>query len=193
MSGRRIALFGVGTSAGGVGALRELLASLPSDLRTPICIVHHLPANSGVNLPAVYPAEGREVVEAEDKMPIEDGKVYFAPGGYHLLVESDGQTFALSQDDPVQYSRPSIDVFFESAARALGQGVVGVLMTGANEDGAEGLRRVHNCGGITIVQDPEEAEHPVMPRAALKLFRPHHVVRLNEIGRLMREIERGAP
>lgn len=186
-------IFAIGASAGGVSALQSILLSLPSDFDAPVCIVHHLPENSLVDPRQVYVTSGsRAIVEIEDKMPIETGHVYFAPGGYHTLVECEG-TFALSQDAPVQYSRPSIDVFFESVARAFGPRAVAALLTGASEDGARGLEMVKAVGGISVVQDPKQAEFPIMPQSAFKYSNPHFVVGIKEIPELFSRLaSRGA-
>lgn len=186
-------IFAIGASAGGVSALQSILLNLPTDFDAPICIVHHLPENSLVDPRQVYATSGaRAIVEVEDKMPIEMDHVYFAPGGYHTLVEREG-TFALSQDAPVQYSRPSIDVFFESVARAFGSRAVAALLTGASEDGARGLGMVKAAGGISVVQDPKQAEFPVMPQSAFKYSNPHFVLGIKEIPELFSRLaSRGA-
>ena len=119
-------------------------------------------------------------MEAVDKTKIEKEQIYFAPPNYHLLVERDF-SLSLSQEDPVVFSRPSIDVLFESAARSLGEKVCGVLLTGANEDGAAGLKFIQACGGYTIVQNPMDAEIPTMPQSALTRFRPDFIGSLKEI------------
>ena len=120
------------------------------------------------------------VKEAEDKEPIRPGVIYFAPPDYHLLVEAD-HTLSLSADEPVLYSRPSIDVLFESAADAYGDGLVGIILTGANEDGAAGLSAVYDAGGIALVEDPEGAFSSAMPSAALARRREARVLSLDEI------------
>jgi two-component system chemotaxis response regulator CheB len=123
------------------------------------------------------------VHDAEDKHEIVAGHVYLAPPDYHLLIEHDG--FALSVDDAVQHSRPSIDVLFESAADVFRDRLVGVVLTGANEDGAHGLARIKRVGGYTVVQNPVEAERPEMPRAALRACDPDSVVGLAAIAPLL--------
>ena len=128
----------------------------------------------------------REVCEAGDKEPIEPGRVYLAPPDYHLLVEPDG--FALSIDVQVQHSRPSIDVLLESAADVYGDRMIGVILTGANADGAEGLRRVKRRGGVTIVQDPETAEKRTMPDAAIATGAADHVVPLEQVASKLMEL-----
>lgn len=181
-------VFMIGTSAGGVQALHKILGGLKPAFVAPLIIIQHLPDVKHVDLKSVYPVgHGREVVEIEDKMPIEPRHVYFAPGGYHMLIERD-ETFSLTQDEPVRYSRPSIDLSLETAARSLGSRLVAMILTGANGDGAEGLRAVRDKGGICIVQDPLEAEHPEMPLAAVEALKPDHLVRLEQIPSLLEEL-----
>lgn len=181
-------IFMIGTSAGGVVALHKILGGLSGKFVAPLIVVQHLPDVKHVDLKAVYPTgPGRMVLEIEDKMPIEPRHVYFAPGGYHLLIEKD-ETFCLSQDEPVRYSRPSIDLSLETAARALGEKLVAIILTGANGDGAEGLRAVRERGGLCIVQDPTEAEHPEMPLAAVEMLKPDYLVRLPEIPALLERL-----
>lgn len=158
----------IGASAGGVQALLALLPSLPADFNLPILVVLHVPADrSNVLAPLFASKCALAVKEAEDKEPVEPGVIYFAPSDYHLLVEADG-SLALSSDEPVNYSRPSIDVLFESAADAYGPGLVGLVLTGANEDGAAGLKAVAAAGGLTFVEDPASAHARTMPEAALR-------------------------
>jgi two-component system chemotaxis response regulator CheB len=157
----------VGASAGAVEALSRLLPALPADYPLPLLIVVHIPPDRDNALVALLRQRSRlAVVEAEDKAPIAPGTAYFAPADYHLLVETD-RTLALSADDLVLFSRPSIDVLFESAAQAYGPALVGVVLTGANEDGARGLAAIAEAGGLALVQDPDEASARTMPDAAL--------------------------
>jgi len=159
----------IGASAGGVQALLTLLPALPADFAWPVLIVVHVPPEHDHGLAALFAARCPiRVREAEDKQLPEPGTVYFAPANYHLLVEPDG-SMALSADDPVNHSRPSIDVLLESAADALRRRVTAVLLTGANQDGAEGLRAVALAGGTVIVEDPATARVPTMPAAGLAL------------------------
>lgn len=156
----------IGASAGGVQALLALLPCLPGDFPAPILVVLHVPADRSNVLAPLFAARCALIVkEAEDKEAAVPGVVYFAPSDYHMLVEADG-ALALSSDEPVNYSRPSIDVLFESAADAYGTGLVGVVLTGANEDGALGLRAVEAAGGVAIVEDPAFAYASSMPEAA---------------------------
>ena len=157
----------IGTSAGGSEVLMTLFAGLPGDFPLPIIVVQHVHPHQDDSFAAWY---GRStalgVTAAQDKERVQPGTVYFAPPDYHLLVERDG-SLALSVDERVNWSRPSIDVMFESAAYAWCAGVVGVILTGANGDGAMGLRRIRDLGGLTLAQDPATAEHPTMPQAAI--------------------------
>jgi two-component system chemotaxis response regulator CheB len=158
----------IGASAGAVQALQVVLPALPADYALPVLVVVHVPPDRSNVLLPLFQAKCRIAVkEAEDKEAILGGVIYFAPSDYHLLVEADGSA-ALSWDEPVNYSRPSIDVLFESAADAYGAGLVGVILTGANHDGAAGLKAVMEAGGVGIVEDPAEALAPAMPEAALE-------------------------
>ena len=156
----------VGTSWGGLIALRELIAGLPPSLGLAVVIVQHRHKQSDNLLPTLLQDDTPLCVcEIEDKAPIRPGNIYIAPSDYHLLIEE--RHFSLSTDEPVRYSRPSIDVAFQSAADTYGSRVVGVVLTGANADGAQGLRRIVDRGGLALVQLPQTAESRTMPAAAL--------------------------
>lgn len=155
----------VGASAGGLHALRTLVAGLPADFELPVVVVQHRAKESELLCELLQECSPIQVQEVVDKMDMGPG-VFVGPPDYHLLVD-DGY-FSLTTDEPVRYSRPSIDVMFESAVDTYGMDVVGVVLTGANADGARGLRRVADAGGHAVVQDPETAEVRVMPRSALK-------------------------
>jgi two-component system chemotaxis response regulator CheB len=158
----------IGASAGGVEALSALLPALPPDSRAAIFIVLHIPRDKPSLLAQIFANKcALPVREAEDKEPVAPGTVYFAPSNYHLLVDQGPQT-ALSADDPVHHSRPSIDVLFESAADVYEDRLMGIILTGANEDGALGLAAIHHRGGVTVVQQPETARSPQMVMSALK-------------------------
>lgn len=184
---RRIEAVVIGASAGGVEALKKIFSTFEKPLRVPIIVVLHIPAQGSVMV-EVFGEKKLRIKEAEDKEILEDGAIYFAPPGYHLLAETD-RSLSLSVEDPVLFSRPSIDVTFQSAAWVFGAKVLGVLLTGANSDGAQGLLEIHSRGGITIVQDPEEAYVPTMPQAALGLMKPTYVLKLEEIGHLLSVLE----
>jgi two-component system chemotaxis response regulator CheB len=156
----------VGCSLGGMRALQEILAGLPDDFCIPIAVVQHRHKQSNEGLPEfLRRASIMPVVDVEDKQWIKPGTVYLAPANYHLLVEKG--VFNLSVDDAVHYSRPSVDVLFESAADAYGAGVIGVVLTGSNVDGTRGASRIKSRGGIVIVQDPSTAEAPQMPKGVI--------------------------
>jgi len=179
----------MGASAGGVSALLCVLGLLPRSLSIPVICVLHLPDDHDSQLAEVFARNlKRPVREARDKEDLEGGIIYVAGPGYHLSVERD-RSLSLSQEDRVHYSRPSIDILFDSAADAYGSSLVGVLLTGANEDGARGLARISQLGGLTIVQDPLQAQVPVMPAAALALHRPGHILSLSGIGHLLASLE----
>jgi len=165
---RAIKAVAIGASAGAVQALLHILPALPADYPLPVLIVVHVPPNRANALVALFQDRCRVMVkEAEDKEFIAPGVVYFAPSDYHLLVESDG-SLSLSLDQLVNLSRPAIDVLLESAADAFGPALVGVVLTGANDDGARGLRAVADADGIALVEDPDDAYVSTMPDAALR-------------------------
>ncbi|CAK9889557.1 MULTISPECIES: chemotaxis protein CheB [Pseudomonas] len=179
----------LGASAGGVSALLAVFHSLPPAFRIPLLCVLHLPDDRQSHLAEVFARRlQRPVHEARDKEDIVPGTIYVAGPGYHLSVERD-YSLSLSQEERVHFSRPSIDFLFESAADAYGPGLLGVLLTGANEDGARGLASIKRQGGRTIVQDPQEAQVSTMPRAALALHRPDYILPLNGIGQLLASLE----
>ncbi|MDR3440921.1 chemotaxis protein CheB [Telmatospirillum sp.] len=157
----------VGCSAGGLEALRQLLGPLPATFALPIIVVAHTSTEGPSMLACLLDrVTALPVVEAEDKMPVEAGRVHIAPSGYHLLIEND-ETFSLSVDDKVCNSRPSIDVLFESAADVWSDRLIGVVLTGANNDGTNGLKTIKTGGGYAIVEDPETAFAKAMPASAI--------------------------
>lgn len=157
----------IGASAGAVQALLRILPALPADYPLPLLIVVHVPPDRINALVGLFADKCTLTVkEAEDKEHASAGTIYFAPSDYHLLIEQDG-SLALSSDEPVHHSRPAIDVLFETAADAWGPAVTGLVLTGANHDGAAGLRAIMDGGGIGMVEDPASAEMPAMPMAAL--------------------------
>ncbi|MBV4504442.1 chemotaxis protein CheB [Pseudomonas sp. BW13M1] len=182
----------IGASAGGVTALFSVLGALPADFAIPVLCLLHLPDDRHSQLAEVLQRRLRRPVrEALDKARIEPGLIYVAGPGYHLSVERDF-SFSLSQEAPVHFSRPAIDFLFESAADAYGPGLLGVLLTGANEDGARGLLRIRQSGGRTVVQDPRDAQVALMPEAALALHDPDHILSLGGIGQLLATLEPSA-
>ena len=179
----------VGASAGGVEALLSIFGQLPSTFGLPIIAVLHLPDERRSQLAEVFARRlNIPVKEARDKEAVESGTLYFAGPGYHLSVEQD-RSLSLSQEDRVHHSRPAIDYLFSSAADVYGPGLLAILLTGANQDGASGLAHVKQSGGITIVQDPQEARIAVMPLAALALHTPDHILSLSRIGSLLASLE----
>ncbi len=184
LSGRIDAVV-IGASAGGIDALMTLLPALGANVGAPIFIVLHLPRDRPSLLPDIFaPRCPLPVCEAQDKEPVRPGTVYFAPPDYHLLIDA-GPRLALSSDELVNYSRPSIDVLFESAADVYGAGLLGIILSGANEDGAAGLAAVHNAGGMTIVQQPRSAQVKSMVLSALNRNPASHVLELEGISALL--------
>lgn len=191
----------VGTSWGGLHALRELVGKLPAGFRMPTVVVQHRHRESDHLLSTLLQERtALEVAEVEDKAPIEPGTVFVAPADYHLLI--DRGFFTLSTDPPVRYSRPSIDVTFYSAADTYGAAAVGVILTGANSDGSRGLRRIFDRGGAAFVQDPATAESPTMPSAAIRCVPEAKVQEIAAIARSLAALDaananrmmlRGAP
>jgi two-component system chemotaxis response regulator CheB len=178
----------IGASAGALEALSALLPGLPADYPLPIVVVVHVPPDKKSLLATLFRQRCRvDVREAEDKEPIRAGTVYFAPPDYHLLVEAD-KSLSLSADEPVLFSRPSIDVLFESAADAYGEGLIGVILTGANSDGAVGLKAVSAAGGIAVIESPDHAYATAMPRAAIAACEGAQILPLNEIAAYLREV-----
>jgi two-component system chemotaxis response regulator CheB len=170
----------VGTSWGGLAALRELITGLPGDFSLPLVIVQHRHKQSGHMLTGLLQDHTQlPVCEAEDKAPITGGTVHVAPADYHLLVEEG--FFSLTMDEPVAFSRPSIDVTFVSAADVYAGHVIGVVLTGANSDGSRGLRRITDRGGLPLVQLPATAESPAMPAAALRVVPESRALTIREI------------
>ncbi|WP_341964296.1 chemotaxis protein CheB [Pseudomonas sp. RC10] len=180
----------IGASAGGVEALLKIFRPLRKGFKLPIVAVLHLPDERRSLLAEVFAAQlGIPVKEADDKESIAPGTLYFAGPGYHLSVEAD-KTFSFSQEERVYHSRPSIDILFESAADAYDARLAGVLLTGANNDGAKGMARIKEYGGLTVVQDPADAVARTMPDAALALHTPDFLLPLPDIGLLLVELER---
>ena len=160
----------IGGSAGALDALLAILPALPAQFAIPIVVVLHLAPNPASLVPELLErATSLRVLEIEDKQPLMRAAIHVAPPNYHVLLERDG-TLALSIDEPVHFSRPSIDVLFESAA-PFGSHIAAVLLSGANEDGAAGLRRIAEAGGLAFVQDPSTARHAVMPAAGVAELR----------------------
>jgi len=190
LAGRRIEAVVIGASAGGVDALVELLPALPTDFGPAMVCILHVPADRESRLAELFAARlALPVREAVDKAPVEGGTVYFAGAGYHLSIEHD-RVFSISCEPPVHYARPAIDLLMESAADAYGDGLAGILLTGANIDGADGMQRIRQRGGLTVVQDPAGAQAPTMPEGAIRLCEPHLVLPLAAIRTLLPQLEK---
>ncbi len=175
----------IGVSAGGLTALDAILPAFSGDVHPAVLVVQHVSPDSGDYLATHFEKRCRvPVKEAEDKERIEPGVVYFAPPNYHLLVEPD-HTLALSADERVKYSRPSIDVLFASAAEVFQDRLVGVILTGANDDGADGLATIKQYGGLAVVQSPDSAEADCMPKAAIAAVNVDYVAPLDRLGALL--------
>ena len=182
----------VGTSWGGLAALRTLVAGLPKTFSMAVTLVQHRHKDSDHLLRTLLQERSAlEVCEVEDKMPLQHGKIYIAPPDYHTLVERGH--FSLSTEAPVRYSRPSIDVTFFSAADSYGHRTVGIVLTGANGDGSEGLRRISDRGGMALIQDPATAESPLMPTSAVRAVPRARVMSIPDLVKFVSVLPAGAP
>jgi len=171
----------IGASSGGLHALKKLLPAIPADFPCPILIVQHIsPASENYLTVILDKISQIHVKEADEKEVLLPGTAYVAPPDYHMLVEVN-KTISFSVEGKVNYSRPSIDVLFQTAADAYQEHLVGILLTGANMDGSKGLAYIKNRGGFTIVQNPDEAESPFMPKAAIQQHKPDLILSLEEI------------
>lgn len=180
----------IGASAGGVDAMLNLVSGLPANFSLPVIILIHLPPSRDSRLAEIFQHRTAvKVREAEDKQSIMPGTIYFAGPGYHLSIEND-RTFSLSCEAAVHYSRPSIDILMESAADVYGPRLAGILLTGANYDGAAGLAKIRERGGLTIVQDPAEAQVATMPEAAIRKLQPNLILKLDGIRSLLLELDK---
>jgi two-component system chemotaxis response regulator CheB len=189
---KQFKLVAIGCSMGGMRALEIILSTLPPEFPLPVVVVQHRYRTSNDSLPAFFRQHSKlSVVDALDKQWIQPGHVYLAPADYHLLVDPEGE-LSLSVDERVEYARPSIDVLFESAADAFPGGVIAVVLTGANADGARGARRVKERGGFVLVQDPESAESPEMPRKAIAATRVDRILPLDRIAPFLVELSRNS-
>ena len=186
---RHIGALVIGASAGGIGALLQVLPGLPEKPPYPVVVVLHMPSDSASKLAEVFGQHlPQPVLQAQDKAQLETGHIYFAPPGYHLSIENE-RCFSLSQEEPVHFSRPAIDILMTSAADAYGPSLCGMLLTGASCDGAAGIAAIGAAGGLTVVQDPEEAEISTMPAAAIRLRAPGLILPLREIRALLANLE----
>ncbi|MDE1995477.1 MAG: chemotaxis protein CheB [Rhizobiaceae bacterium] len=188
MSGPRAEAVVIGASAGALEALSAILPALPANFRLPVMVVVHIPPDKRSVLADLFSAKCLiDVREADDKEPIIGGTAFFAPPDYHLLVEAGG-TLSLSADEPVLYSRPSIDVLFESAADAFGPTLIAIILSGANQDGAAGLGAVVEAGGTAIIQSPDDAFASAMPEAAIAMCPGAHVMSLGAIAAYLQRV-----
>jgi len=171
----------IGVSSGGMNALKFIFSKLPVDFRIPIIIVQHMSARSDSEwIKLLNDKSNLAIKEADEKEKVESGHVYIAPANYHLLIEND-KTFSLTIDERVNFARPSIDVLFESAAEAYKNKLIGIVLTGSNNDGAKGIKRIKESGGMVIIQDPETAESPNMPASAINVIQPDYILSLEKI------------
>ncbi|WP_255578475.1 chemotaxis protein CheB [Chitinophaga sp. sic0106] len=177
-------IIAIGGSAGSLPVMGKLVRELPPDMKTPVILVLHRLKNVYSELNKLM-STNRPIIEPEDKEPVKPGCIYLAPQNYHLLVEPDN-TFSLDYSELVHYSRPAIDETFFSIAATYGRGALGILLSGANSDGAAGLLRIVKNGGTGIAQDPEEADFDIMPLAAIELSNKIDVMRTDEIATFIR-------
>lgn len=178
----------IGCSAGGLGALEKILSSLDRKLEIPIAIVQHMSPDSGDSVLKLLDRYSKiDVCEPLDKDLIVGPRIYLAPAGYHLMVESD-KSFSINMGPKENYSRPSIDVLFDTAAEVYQEKVLGIILTGANRDGTRGIKAIKEFGGTTIAQDPKEAQIATMPKSAIDSGCVDYILNLNEIGRFINNV-----
>jgi len=185
----------IGVSSGGMNALKFISSALPADFSIPIIIVQHVSARSDNEwIKLLNKKSNLTIKEADEKEKIETGNVYIAPANYHLMIEND-KTFSLTIDEYVNFARPSIDVLFESAAEAYKDKLIGVVLTGSNNDGSKGIKRIKELGGMAIIQDPETAESPIMPASVIaaclsgrQAVQPDYILSLEKIVQLLIKI-----
>jgi two-component system chemotaxis response regulator CheB len=179
----------IGVSSGGMNAMKVMFSLLPKEFKTPIIIVQHISSQSeNLWIRLLNDKSNLHIKEADEKESIEYGKVYIAPPNYHLLIERN-KTFSLTIDERVNFARPSIDVLFESAAEAYKNKLIGVILTGSNNDGTNGLKRIKEYGGLTIVQDPTTAESNYMPASAIAAMQMDYILTLENIIKLLIKID----
>lgn len=183
----------IGVSAGGMNALNFIFSVLPSGFSIPIIIVQHVSARSDNDWTKLLNDKSNLTIkEADEKEKIETGNVYIAPANYHLMIEND-KTFSLTIDEYVNFARPSIDVLFESAAEAYKNKLIGIVLTGANNDGTKGIKRIKECGGLAIIQDPKTAESSTMPASAIAAIQPDYILSLEKIVQLLVKLTQTNP
>lgn len=190
-SSKKYGLIVIGASSGGMQAVMQIVAGLKETFVIPVVIVLHQLKNSKGRLVGILQSKTKiPVVEPLDKEEIRESTIYVAPPDYHLLIGGN-RLFGYSYSEAINYSRPSIDVLFETASLAFRANLAGVLLTGANEDGAKGMQCIGINKGLTLVEDPATAEMPVMPRAAIELREPDKIITLNEISKQLNKLEYG--
>jgi len=176
----------IGTSAGGMRALERLFSQMNNNCSLAFVVVQHVsPGSDDYYIQYLNEKSNLTIKQADEKESIQKGHVYVAPPDYHLLVEED-KTLSLSIDRKINYSRPSIDLMFETAAFAYESSLIGIVLTGANKDGSMGLKKIKGSGGITIVQDPKTAEVSMMPQAAMNTVDVDYILSIDEIASLLR-------
>ncbi len=179
----------IGVSSGGMSALKYLFSALPADFGIAIIVVQHVSARSDNQwIKLLNEISKLNIKEADEKEKIEPGNAYIAPSNYHLLIEKD-KTFSLTIDERVNFARPSIDVLFETAAEAYKNKLIGIVLTGSNHDGTKGIKRIKECGGLAIVQDPKTADSPYMPASAIAAIEPDYILSLEKIVELLIKID----
>lgn len=180
----------IGVSLGGMNAMKIMFSLLPKGFKTPIIIVQHISAHSDSQwIQLLNDTYSIDIKEADEKEKIENGNVYFAPPNYHLIIEKN-KTFSLTIDERVNYARPSIDVLFESTADAYKNKLIGIILTGSNSDGTNGIKRIQECGGLAIVQDPKTAEVAYMPTSAIAAIQPDYILSLEDIIKLLIKLDK---
>ena len=183
----------IGASSGGMSALKFIFSALPADFNTPIIIVQHIsPRSDNQWIEFLNDKSNLNLKEADEKEKIENENVYIAPANYHLMIEKE-KTFSLTIDERINYARPSIDVLFESAAEAYKNKLIGVVLTGSNNDGTNGIKRIKEFGGLAIVQNPETAESSYMPASAIAAIKPDYILSLEEIIELLIKLDKQKP
>ena len=180
----------IGVSSGGMNVMKIMFSLLPKDFNIPIIIVQHVsPHSDNQWIKLLNEKSNLHIKEADEKEKIEKGNVYIAPPNYHLLIEKD-KTFSLTIDERVNFARPSIDVLFESAAEVYKNKLIGIVLTGSNNDGTIGIKRIQECGGLTIIQNPETAESAYMPKSAIVAIQPDYILSIEEIIKLLIKIDK---
>ena len=180
----------VGVSSGGMAALKYIFSALPAGFSLAIIVVQHVSARSDNQwIKLLNDISNLNIIEADEKENIEPWNVYIAPSNYHLLIEKD-KTFSLTIDERINFARPSIDVLFETAAEAYKDKLIGIILTGSNHDGSRGIKRIKECGGLAIIQDPETAESAYMPTSAITAIQPDHILPLKDIVELLIKIDK---